>query len=71
IVVDSDKVQNEMKNHVPIAKIANFENNKGEDSMKTDINDNYSRIKKDVYQIIASELERIGNDSELKHLIKK
>ena len=71
IVVDSDKVQNETKNHVPIAKIANFENNKGEYTMKTDINENYSRIKKDVYQIIASELERIGNDQELKHLIKK
>lgn len=71
IVVDSDKIQNETKNHVPIAKIANFENNKGEDNMKTDINENYSRIKKEVYQIIASELERIGNDPELKHLIKK
>lgn len=71
IVVDSDKVQKEMKNHVPIAKIANFENNKGEDTMKTDINGNYSRIKKEVYLIIASELERIGNDPELKHLIKK
>lgn len=71
IVVDSDKIQNETKNHVPIAKIANFENNKGEDTMKTDINENYSRIKKEVYQIITSELERIGNDSELKHLIKK
>jgi len=71
IVVDSDKVQNETKNHVPIAKIANFENNKGEDTMKTDINENYSRIKKEVYQIIASELRRIGDDPELKHLIKK
>jgi len=71
IVVNSDKVQNETKNHVPIAKIANFENNNGEDTMKTDINDNYSRIKKEVYLIIASELERIGNDPELKHLIKK
>ena len=71
IVVDSDKIKNETKNHVPIAKIANFENNKGEDSMKTDINENYSRIKKDVYQIITSELRRIGNDPELKHLIKK
>jgi GGDEF domain-containing protein len=71
IVVDSDKVQNETKNHVPIAKIANFEDNKGEDTMKTDINENYSRIKKDVYQIITSELRRIGNDPELKHLIKK
>ena len=39
--------------------------------MKTDINENYSRIKKEVYQIITSELERIGNDPELKHLIKK
>ena len=70
-MVDSDKVQNETKNHVPIAKIANFENNKVEDSMKTDINENYSRIKKEIYQIITSELERIGNDQELKHLIKK
>ena len=71
IVVDSKKVSDEMKNHVPIAKIANFEDNKGEDIMKTDINENYSRIKKDVYQIITSELERIVNDPELKHLIKK
>lgn len=71
IVVDSDKVQNETKNHVPIAKITNFEDNKEEDSMKTDIHENYSRIKKEIYQIIASELERIGNDPELKHLIKK
>ncbi len=71
IVVDSDKIQNETKNHLPIAKIANFENNKGEDTMKTDINENYSRIKKDVYQIITSELRRIGNDPELRHLIKK
>ncbi|MCK9625576.1 MAG: YWFCY domain-containing protein [Bacteroidales bacterium] len=71
IVVDSDKVQNETKKHVPIAEIANFKNNKGEDTMKTDINENYSLIKREVYQIIASELERIGNDPELKHLIKK
>ncbi len=71
IVIDSDKVKNEMKNYFPIAKIANFENNKGEDTMKTDINENYSRIKKEVYQIITSELMRIGNDPKLKHLIKK
>lgn len=71
IVVNSDKIQNESKDHVPIAKIANFENNTGEDTMKTAINENYSSIKKEVYQIIASELERIGNDPELKHLIKK
>lgn len=71
IVFEQDKVQNETKNHVPIAKIANFENNKGNDTMKTDINENYSRIKKEVFQIIAIELERIGNDPELKHLIKK
>lgn len=71
IVVDSDKIRNETKNYVPIAKITNFEDNKGEDSMKTDIHENYSRIKKEVYKIITSELRRIGNDPELKHLIKK
>lgn len=71
IVVDSDKVQNETKSNLQIAKIANFENNKGDDTMKTEISENYSRIKKEVHQIIASELERISNDPELQHLLKK
>lgn len=71
IVVDSDKVQIETKNNLQIAKIANFEKTNGDDTMKTDISENYSRIKKEVHQIIASELERISNDPELSYLIKK
>jgi len=71
IVVDSNKVQNETKDNLQIAKIANFVNNKGEDTMKANISENYSQIKKQVHQIIAIELERISNDTELQYLVKK
>jgi putative methionine-R-sulfoxide reductase with GAF domain len=39
--------------------------------MKEQIQENYNRIKADVKQIVADELERIKNDPALAHLLQQ
>ncbi len=39
--------------------------------MRTEIQRNYSQVKQDVKDIVANEIERIKNDPELCHLLKK
>jgi hypothetical protein len=48
-----------------------FRDDNGTDRMQEQIEQNYNQIKLDVKQIVADELQRIENDPELQHLIKK
>ena len=70
IVVDTEKVAAETKNYKPIPQIRSFLSENGEDTMNKEIDENYRQIKLDVSIIIASELSRIQNDPELRHLIR-
>ena len=71
IVVDSAKVSAEMKAYQPITIIAEFTNEDGSDYLKETIEANYKRVKQEVLSLVASEIERIKNDPELKGLIKE
>lgn len=71
IVVDNAAVSAETKAYQKIPKIVNFTDADGNDTMKAEIDNNYAQVKADVVQIIKDELERIGNDPALAHLIKK
>ncbi len=71
IVVDSAKVSAEMKAYQPIPIIAEFTNEDGSDNLKETIEANYKRVKQEVLTLVASEIERIKNDPNLKGLIKE
>lgn len=71
IVVDNAKVAAETKAYKMIPEIASFFDSDGNDNMKQEIDKNYNRIKQEVAQIIVDEMERIRNDPELSHLVKK
>ena len=71
IVVDSEKVRREEKAYRPIPVITDFRDENGNDRMKEMIQENYNRIKAEVKQIVADELQRIQNDPALAHLLQK
>lgn len=71
IVVDNAKVAAETKAYKMIPEIASFVDSDGNDHMKQEIDKNYNRIKQEVAQIIVDEMERIRNNPELSHLVKK
>ena len=71
IVVDVAKVSAEMKAYQPIPIIAEFTNEDGSDNLKETIEANYKCVKQEVLSLVASEIERIKNDPELKGLIKE
>ena len=71
IVVDNAKVAAETKAYKMIPEIASFVDSDGNDNMKQEIDKNYNRIKQEVAQIIVDEMERIRNNLELSHLVKK
>ena len=71
IVVDNAKVVAETKAYKMIPEIASFVDADGNDNMKQEIDKNYNRIKQEVAQIIVDEMERIRNNPELSHLVKK
>ena len=71
IVVDSVKVSAEMKAYNPIPEINTFQNEDGSNNLKETIEANYKRVKQDVLALVESEIERIKNDPQLKHLIKE
>ena len=71
IVVDSAKVSAEMKTYQPIPIIAEFTNEDGSDNLSETIEANYKQVKQDVLTLVASEIERIKNDPNLKGLIKE
>ena len=71
IVVDSEKVRREEKAYRPIPVITDFRDENGNDRMKEMIQENYNRIKAEVKQVVADELQRIQNDPALVHLLQQ
>ena len=71
IVVDNEKVAKETKAYQEIPVITNFIDQFGNNQMKEQIGENYHRIKEEAAQIVFDELNRIKNDPELAHLVKK
>ncbi|WP_261511696.1 conjugal transfer protein MobC [Chryseobacterium paludis] len=70
IVVDNEKVTAETKNYQKIPEIMSFKNEMGEDMMTQEIQGNYMQVKNDIVQIIETEMERIKNDPDLRHLLQ-
>lgn len=70
IVVDNEQVKRETARYVKIPQIIDFTDKDGNDTMQQQIEQNYYRIKNEVKQIVADEIERIKADPELAHLIK-
>ena len=70
IVVDVEKVKREESRYQKIPIITDFTDKDGNDCMKQMIQDNYNRIRNEVKQIVAEELERIKADPELAKLIQ-
>ncbi|MDR1416705.1 MAG: YWFCY domain-containing protein [Prevotellaceae bacterium] len=70
IIVDHSKVQADEKRYQKLPIITDF-TQQGEDCMDKIISGNFQRIKADVKQIIADELERIDADPSLQHLLHK
>ena len=71
IVVDAEKVKREEKAYKKIPVITDFTDEDGNDRMKETVQANCRRIKEEVKQIVADELERIANDDNLKHLLQQ
>ena len=71
IVVDAEKVKREEKAYKKIPVITDFMDEDGNDRMKETVQANYRRIKEEVKQIVADELERIAGDENLKHLLQQ
>ena len=70
IVVDAEKVKREEQAYKPIPVITDFTDADGNDRMKETIQESYNRIKAEVRQIVADELQRIQSDPELQHLLQ-
>ena len=68
--MDNEQVKRETARYRKIPQIIDFTDKDGNDTMQQQIDSNYYRIKNEVKQIVADEIERIKNDPELKHLIK-
>lgn len=71
IVVDNEKVTAETKDYQKIPEILSFVDALGEDRMKEEIEVNYLKVKKDIFQVIETEINRIKNDPDLQHLVQK
>jgi len=71
IVVDNEKVSQEMKAYQKIPQITSFLDTKGNNTLEETIQANYRQVKLDIESIIELELKRIENDPELAHLINK
>ena len=54
----------------PIFLLNHFTDAGGNDRMKEMIQDNYNRIRAEVRQIVADELQRIQSDPELQYLLQ-
>ena len=70
IVVDAEKVKREEQAYKPIPVITDFTDADGNDRMKEMIQENYNRIRTEVRQIVADELQRIQSDPELQYLLQ-
>ena len=56
---------------IVVVVVIDFRDRDGNDLMNEQIQFNYDRIKQDVKETVSSEMERIKNDSKLKHLVKE
>ena len=66
IIMDSAKVNAEMKAYKKIPIVNEFKDENGNDIMQEQIERNYSRIKDEVEQIVQDEMNRIKSDPELR-----
>jgi hypothetical protein len=71
IVVDIEKVADETEAYQKIPQILSFVDALGYDRMKEEIEGNYLKVKKDIFQVIETEMGRIKNDPNLQHLVQK
>ncbi|MHB9142389.1 MAG: conjugal transfer protein TraG, partial [Paludibacter sp.] len=71
IVVDNERVKREMAGYNSIPTIVDFTDQDGQDTLEQEIQSNYKQVKLDVIEIVESEMQRIQNDPELAHLVKK
>lgn len=71
IVVDNERVNREMAGYKPIPTIVDFTDGTGQDTLEQEIQSNYKLVKLDVIEIVENEMQRIQNDPELAHLVKK
>lgn len=72
IVVDSKKVDAEMKKYVPIPILTDFKDaSEDKHKMKADIQANYDQIKQDVRDVVDNEIARIDADPKLRHLLQQ
>ncbi len=71
IAIDAEKVRRQENGYREIPVITDFTDENGKDCMAEQIQENYSRIKQEVRQIITDELERIRNNPDLQHLLQQ
>ncbi len=72
IVVDSKKVDAEMKAYEPIPILTDFKDQTPDKrQMKADIQANYDKVKQDVRDIVSEELARIASNPKLRHLLQQ
>lgn len=72
IVVDSKKVDAEMKDYEPIPILTDFKDpTPDKRQMKADIQANYDKVKQDVRDIVSDELARIASNPKLRHLLQQ
>ena len=72
IVVDSKKVDAEMKAYEPIPILTDFKDpTPDKRQMKADIQANYDKVKQDVRDIVSEELARIASNPKLRHLLQQ
>ena len=71
IVVENEKVVSETKAYQQIPQILSFVDEQGEDKMKQQIESNYRQIKRDILNIVETEIERIKNDPNLQYLTEE
>lgn len=69
IKIDTEKISEQEKNQQKIPHIRSFLDKEGNDNMREEIEANYKRVKFDVTNIIAQEIDRISNDPDLQHLL--
>lgn len=69
-MVDAEKVKREEQAYRSIPVITDFTDAGGYDRMKEMIQDNYNRIRAEVRQIVADELQRIQSNPELQYLLQ-
>ena len=70
IVVDNAKVAKETKAYKPITVITDFRDEEGNDNMDEMVMQNYTRIKDEVKQIVADELERVKQIPDVARFIR-